>query len=41
MLSTEQRANIKLCVFLYKSPSETLRMREEAFGKAAMKKTQI
>jgi hypothetical protein len=41
MLSKEQRANIELRVLLYKSPSETLRMLEEAFGKAAMKEMQV
>jgi histone-lysine N-methyltransferase SETMAR len=41
MSVTEQRTNIKFCVLLKKSPSETLRMLEKAYGKAAMKKTQV
>jgi histone-lysine N-methyltransferase SETMAR len=41
MSVTEQRTNIKFCVLLNKSPSETLRMLEKAYGKAAMKKTQV
>lgn len=41
MKDTEQRANIKFCVLLHKSPSETLRLLQEAYGEAAMKKTQV
>jgi hypothetical protein len=41
MSATEQRANIKCCVLQNESPSETLRMLAEAYGKAAMKKTQV
>jgi hypothetical protein len=41
MSATEQRANIKCCVLLHKSPSETLRMLEEAYGQAATEKTQV
>jgi hypothetical protein len=40
MLHTE-RVNFKCCVLLNKSPSETLQMLEEAYGEAAMKKTQV
>jgi hypothetical protein len=31
--------NIKLCVLLHESPSETLQLLEEAYGKVAMKKS--
>jgi hypothetical protein len=41
MLATEQRANIKFCILLHKSPPATLRMFEDPFGRAAIKKTQI
>jgi hypothetical protein len=41
MSGTEQTANIKLCVFLHKSPSDILQMLEEANGKVAMKKMQV
>lgn len=41
MSAIEQRANIKFCVLLHKSASETLRMLGEAYGKKAMKKTQV
>jgi hypothetical protein len=37
----EQRAIIKFCVLLHRSPSEPLRMPEEAYGKASMKKTRL
>lgn len=40
-MSTEQRTNIKFCVLLHKTPAETLRLLEEAYGEAAMKKTQV
>jgi hypothetical protein len=36
----EQHVNIIFCVLLYKSPSEILRIFEEADGKAAMKRKQ-
>ena len=37
----EQRINIKLCVKLGKSASETLELLREAYGAAAMKKTSV
>jgi hypothetical protein len=40
-VSTEQCANIKFCVLLFKSPSETLQTLEEMYGKVAMKKTLV
>ncbi|KAJ4436574.1 hypothetical protein ANN_16607, partial [Periplaneta americana] len=39
--STEQRTNIKFCVLLHKTPAEILRLLEEAYGEAAMKKTRV
>ncbi|GBN56533.1 hypothetical protein AVEN_206886-1 [Araneus ventricosus] len=39
MSSLGQHANIKFCVLLEKSPSETLEMLEKPFGNDAMKKT--
>jgi hypothetical protein len=39
MSVTEQCANIKFSVLLYKSPPQTLCMLEEGYSKAAMKKT--
>jgi hypothetical protein len=41
MLATEQYANIKCRVLLHISPSDTLQMLEEAYGKASMKKMQL
>ncbi|GBN31099.1 hypothetical protein AVEN_48528-1 [Araneus ventricosus] len=41
MSSLEQRANIKFCVLLAKSPSETLEMLKKAYRKDAMKKTAV
>ncbi|GBN59300.1 Putative uncharacterized protein FLJ37770 [Araneus ventricosus] len=41
MSSLEQRANIKFCVLLEKSPSETLEMLKKAYGNDAMKKTAV
>jgi hypothetical protein len=41
MSATEQQANIKCHVLPHKSPSETLQILEEAYGKAAMKETQV
>jgi hypothetical protein len=41
MLATEQCANIKFCVLLYKSLSEALRMIEEAYDKPAMNKALV
>jgi hypothetical protein len=41
MSATEQIANIKPCVLLYKSPLQTLQMLEEAYGKVAVKKMQV
>jgi hypothetical protein len=41
MLAKEQRANITFCGLLHKSPSWTLQMFTEAYGKAAKKKTQV
>ncbi|GBM36126.1 hypothetical protein AVEN_179119-1 [Araneus ventricosus] len=38
MSSLEQRASIKFCVLLEKSPSETLEMLKKAYGNDAMKK---
>jgi hypothetical protein len=35
MSATEQHANIKCCVLLYKSPSEKLQMLEEAINNNA------
>jgi hypothetical protein len=32
MVAIEQSENIKCCILLHKSPSETLRMLEEAYG---------
>jgi helix-turn-helix protein len=37
----EQRVKILFCVFLHKSTPETLRKLEEAYSKAAVKKTQV
>jgi hypothetical protein len=39
MSAIEQSASVKFCVLLYKSSLETLWMIEEAFGRAAVKKT--
>ncbi|GBL69335.1 hypothetical protein AVEN_219743-1 [Araneus ventricosus] len=41
MSSLEQRANIKFCVLLDKSPSETLLMLKKAYGNDAMKETTV
>jgi hypothetical protein len=41
MSTTEQRANIKYCVLLHRSPLETLRVLEEAHGKVAMKRMRV
>ncbi|KAJ4431960.1 hypothetical protein ANN_20569 [Periplaneta americana] len=41
IMSIEQRTNIKFCVLLHKTPAETLRLLEEAYDEAAMKKTQV
>ncbi|KAJ4429679.1 hypothetical protein ANN_21880 [Periplaneta americana] len=41
IMSTEQRTNIKFCVLLHKTPAETLRLLEEAYGEAVMKKTPV
>jgi hypothetical protein len=41
MLATEQCTNIKFCILLHKSPSATLRMFEEPYGKTAIKKMQV
>ncbi|GBM34385.1 hypothetical protein AVEN_219081-1 [Araneus ventricosus] len=41
MSSLEQRENIKFCVLLEKSPSETLEMLKKAYGNDAMKKTAV
>jgi hypothetical protein len=41
MQGKEQRECIRFSVLLYKSPAETLRMTEEAYGKAVMNKTQV
>jgi hypothetical protein len=35
-----EHANINFCVLLHKSPSETLQILEEPYGKGAMKKMQ-
>ncbi|XP_054709237.1 protein GVQW3-like [Uloborus diversus] len=37
----EQRGNIKFCVLLEKSPSETLEMLRKAYGNSAMKKSAV
>ncbi|GBN75500.1 Putative uncharacterized protein FLJ37770 [Araneus ventricosus] len=39
--SLEQRANIKFCVLLKKSPAETLEMLKKAYGNDAMGKTAV
>ncbi|GBL87823.1 Putative uncharacterized protein FLJ37770 [Araneus ventricosus] len=41
MSSLEQPANIKLCVLLEKSPSETLEKLKKAYGNDAMKNTAV
>ncbi|GBL63366.1 Putative uncharacterized protein FLJ37770 [Araneus ventricosus] len=41
MSSLEQPTNIKFCVFLEKSPSETLEMLKKAYGNGAMKNTAV
>jgi hypothetical protein len=41
MSDIERCAYIKLCTLLHRSPPETLRMLEESYGKAALKKTQV
>ncbi|GBO19597.1 hypothetical protein AVEN_28194-1 [Araneus ventricosus] len=41
MSSLEQSANIKFCVLLEKSPSETLEMLKKAYGNDAMKKAAV
>ncbi|GBM14083.1 hypothetical protein AVEN_209970-1 [Araneus ventricosus] len=41
MSSLEQRANIKFCVLLEKSPSETLEMLKKAYGNDATRKTAV
>jgi hypothetical protein len=41
MLATEQRANIIFCTLLLRSPSKTLQMLKEAYGKAVMKEAQV
>lgn len=41
MAFSEQRANIKFCVLLQKSASETLEMLNQAYGNEAMKKSQV
>ncbi|GBL87651.1 hypothetical protein AVEN_81286-1 [Araneus ventricosus] len=41
MSSLEQRANIKFCIFLKKSPSEKLEMLKKACGNGGMKKTAV
>ncbi|GBO37790.1 hypothetical protein AVEN_160081-1 [Araneus ventricosus] len=41
MSSLEQKANIKFCVLLEKSPSETLEMLKKAYGNGAMKKKRL
>jgi hypothetical protein len=41
MLATEQWVNITFCVLIHKSPSETLGMLEEAYGKTPMKEKQV
>lgn len=40
MSSSEQHANIKFCVSLWKSPSEKIKMLTEAYRNEAMKKSQ-
>lgn len=37
----EHCVNIKFCVFLHKSPSETLQRHEEAYGKVAGKEIEV
>jgi hypothetical protein len=41
MSLAQQSAKINCCLLLQKSPSDILRMLEEARGKAAKKKTQV
>ncbi|GBM33578.1 hypothetical protein AVEN_60915-1 [Araneus ventricosus] len=41
MSSLEQRANMKFCVLIEKSPSETLLMLKKAYGNDAMKETTV
>jgi hypothetical protein len=41
MSPLEQRANIKFCALLKKTPSETLRVLEKAYSKAAGMKRQV
>ncbi|GBM87494.1 hypothetical protein AVEN_97363-1 [Araneus ventricosus] len=41
MSSIEQHANIKFCVLLQKSPSETLEMLKKAYGNDGMKKMAV
>lgn len=41
MAAMEQRSNIKFCVLLKKTPTETLRMLREAYGENAVKKTHV
>ncbi|GBL86737.1 Putative uncharacterized protein FLJ37770 [Araneus ventricosus] len=41
MSSLEQPANIKFCILLEKSPSETLEMLKKAYGSDAIKKTAV
>ncbi|GBM50580.1 hypothetical protein AVEN_266795-1 [Araneus ventricosus] len=41
MSSLEQPSNIKFCVLLEKSPSETLEMLNKAYGNDAMKKMAV
>jgi hypothetical protein len=40
-LATEQRANMKCCVSLHKSPSEAVQMLEEVYDKVTIKKIQV
>jgi hypothetical protein len=41
MSTIEQCANITFCVFLNKTPSDTVQMLEETFDKVTMKKMQV
>jgi hypothetical protein len=41
MFATGQRANIKCCVLLHKSPAETVIMLEEEYSKETMNKNAV
>jgi hypothetical protein len=41
MPTTGQYAKIERCILLHESPSQTLRMLDEVYGKVAKNKTQV